>query len=142
VVTAPSVQDPSNTDKSTTMADLFDKVNLQMDIIRTIKLSDKIVPITIDNTAVDPFIILSNLKLLINNGIYKNELDIKDAYKNYIGNKEVQLLTSDINSVNLESQTDLGTIYNLETSFLKRCQSIVNSHQKLIDKILDNKSKE
>jgi hypothetical protein len=141
-VVAPSVPDTSNTDKSTIMADLFDKVNSQMDIIRTIQLSDKIVPITIDKTAVDPFIILSNLKLLINNGIYKNELDIKDVYKNYIGNKEVQLLTSDINSVNLESQTDSVTISNLETSFLKRCQSIVDAHQKLIEKILDNKSKE
>ena len=142
VAPAPSVPDTSNTDKSTIMADLFDKVNSQMDIIRTIQLSDKIVPITIDKTAVDPFIILSNLKLLINNGIYKNELDIKDIHNTYIGNKEVQLLTSDINSVNLESQTDSGTIHNLETSFLKRCQSIVDAHQKLIEKILDKKSKE
>ena len=129
----------SDTDKSTIMADLFEKVNSQMDIIRTLKLSDVFVPINIDKTALEPFVILTNLKLLINNGIYKNELDLKDIYDKYIGNKAVQILVSDINSVNMGSSVDVSAN---ETAFLERCRQIVDAHQKLIDKILDNKSKE
>ena len=129
-----------DTEKATIMADLFEKVNSQMDIIRTIRLSDKYVPIDIDKTASEPFVILMNLKLLINNGIYKNEMDLRELYDKYIGNKAIQILTSDINSVNMDSRTpDIGS---LETSFLTRCQSIVAGHQKIIDKILENKSKE
>ena len=130
-----------DTDKSTIMADLFEKVNNQMDIIRTLKLSDKFIPINIDKTATDPFVIILNLKLLINNGISKNELDLKEMYDKYIGNKAVQLLISDINSVNMES-SDNSNIGSLETTFLTKCQSIVNGHQKIINKILENKSKE
>jgi hypothetical protein len=135
----PPVAETSDTDKSTIMADLFEKVNSQMDIIRTLKLSDVFVPINIDKTALDPFVILTNLKLLINNGIYKNELDLKDIYDKYIGNKAVQILASDINSVNMGSSVDVSAN---ETAFLERCRQIVDAHQKLIDKILDNKSKE
>ena len=112
-----------------------------MDVIRTIKLSDKLVPINIDKSAAEPYAILANLKLLINNGIYKNEIDLKEMYDKYIGNKSIQVLTSDINSVNMES-TNTAEIGSLETSFLKRCQSIVAAHQTVIDKILENKSKE
>jgi hypothetical protein len=129
----------SDTDKSTIMADLFEKVNSQMDIIRTLKLSDVFVPINIDKTALEPFVILTNLKLLINNGIYKNELDLKDIYDKYIGNKAVQILASDINSLNMGSSVDVSAN---ETAFLERCRQIVDAHQKLIDKILDNKGKE
>jgi hypothetical protein len=130
-----------DTDKSTIMVDLFEKVNTHMDVIRTIKLSDKLIPINIDKSAAEPYAILANLKLLINNGIYKNEIDLKEMYDKYIGNKSIQVLTSDINSVNMES-TNTAEIGSLETSFLKRCQSIVAAHQTVIDKILENKSKE
>jgi hypothetical protein len=129
-----------DTDKSTIMVDLFEKVNTQMDIIRTIKLSDRFVPINIDKTASEPFAILMNLKLLINNGIYKNEMDLKEMYDKYIGNKAIQVLTSDINSVNMESSADVN-IGSLESSFLTRCQSIVGAHQTVIDKLLENQSK-
>ena len=129
-----------DTEKSTIMVDLFEKVNTQMDIIRTIKLSDRLVPINIDKTASEPFTILMNLKLLINNGIYKNEMDLKEMYDKYIGNKAIQVLTSDINSVNMESSADVN-IGSLESSFLTRCQSIVGAHQTVIDKLLENQSK-
>ena len=131
----------SDTDKSTIMADLFEKVNTQMDTIRTIKLSDKFTPINIDKTASEPFVILMNLKLLINNGVYKNEMDLKEMYDKYIGNKGVQLLLSDINSVNMDTGST-PDIESLETQFLSRCKSIVDGHQNIIDKILENKSKE
>ena len=136
-----TVTQVSDTDKSTIMADLFEKVNTQIDTIRTIKLSDKFTPINIDKTASEPFVILMNLKLLINNGIYKNEMDLKEIYDKYIGNKAVQLLLSDINSVNMDtgSTPDIGS---LETQFLSRCKSIVDGHQNIIKKILENKSKE
>ena len=139
--TAPSVKEIPDTEKSTIMADLFEKVNNQMDIIRTIKLSDNFVPINIDKTAAEPFTILLNLKLLINNGIYKNEIDLKEMYNKYIGNKAIQVLTSDINSINMESSANVN-IGSLESSFLTRCQTIVTAHQTIIDKILENQSKE
>jgi hypothetical protein len=139
VATAPVAT--SETDKSTMMADLFEKVNTQMDMIRTVKLSDKFTPINIDKTVSEPFAILMNLKLLINNGVYKNEIDLKEMYDKYIGNKGVQLLVSDINSVNMDtgSTPDIGS---LETSFLTRCKSIVDGHQNIIDKLLESKNKE
>ena len=130
----------SDTDKSTLMVELFENVNKQMDMIRTLKLGDKIIPITIDKTPSENVLVLANLKLLINNGIYKNELNLKEVYDKYIGNKAIQLLTSDINSVNLDKPpNDIST---LETKFLARCKSVVDAHQKVINKIFDNKSKE
>jgi hypothetical protein len=130
----------SDTDKSTLMVELFENVNKQMDMIRTLKLGDKIIPITIDKTPSENVLVLANLKLLINNGIYKNELNLKEVYDKYIGNKAIQLLTSDINSVNLDKPpNDIST---LETKFLARCKSVVDAHQKVLNKIFDNKSKE
>lgn len=144
VATAPVATAPvatSETDKSTMMADLFEKVNTQMDMIRTVKLSDKFTPINIDKTVSEPFAILMNLKLLINNCVYKNEIDLKEMYDKYIGNKGVQLLVSDINSINMDTSStpDVGS---LETSFLTRCKSIVDGHQNIIDKLLENKNKQ
>ena len=144
VASAPVASAPvatSETDKSTMMADLFEKVNTQMDMMRTVKLSDKFTPINIDKTVSEPFAILMNLKLLINNGVYKNEIDLKEMYDKYIGNKAVQLLVSDINSVNMDtgSTPDIGS---LETSFLTRCKSIVDGHQNIIDKLLESKNKQ
>lgn len=129
-----------DTDKSTLMVELFENVNKQMDMIRTLKLGDKIIPIKIDKTPSENVLVLANLKLLINNGVYKNELDLKEVYDKYIGNKAIQLLTSDINSLNLDKPpNDIST---LETKFLARCKSVVDAHQKVINKIFDNKSKE
>jgi hypothetical protein len=131
----------SETDKSTMMAELFEKVNNQMDIIRTLRLSDNFKPINIDKTVSDPFTILMNLKLLINNGIYKNEIDLKDMYDKYIGNKSVQLLTSEINSVNMDSSSN-PNIGSLENTILVKTKNIVDGHQKIIDKLLEIKSNE
>jgi hypothetical protein len=139
--TAPSESSIDETEKSTIMSDLFEKVNQQMDAIRTLKLSDKFSPINIDKTATEPYLILTNLKLLINNGIYKNEMDLMEMYDQYIGNKEIKVIMSDINSVNMES-SDKSNIGSLETSFLTKSKSIVDGHQKIIDKIIENKNKE
>ena len=136
-----SVAEIPDTEKSTIMVDLFEQVNNHMDTIRTMKLSSSFVPINIDKTASEPFVILMNLKLLINNGIYKNELDLKEMYDKYIGNKAIQVLTSDINSVNMNSNSN-ENIGSLESSFLTRCRNIVAAHQTIIDQILENKSKE
>lgn len=138
----PVVEDTtdSDTDKSTLMVELFENVNKQMDMIRTLKLGDKIIPITIDKTPSENVLVLANLKLLINNGVYKNELDLKEVYDKYIGNKAIKLLTSDINSVNLDKPSD--NISTLETKFLARCKSVVDAHQQVLNKIFDNKSKQ
>lgn len=141
--TTPAPAEPSinETDKSTIMSELFEKVNQQTDTIRTLKLSDNFTPINIDKTASEPYLILTNLKLLINNGIYKNEMDLMEMYNQYIGNKEIKVIMSDINSVNMES-SDKSNIGSLETSFLTKSKSIVDGHQKIIDKILENKRNE
>jgi len=139
--TAPAEPSINETDKSTIMSELFEKVNQQTDTIRTLKLSDKFSPINIDKTATEPYLILTNLKLLINNGIYKNEIDLMEMYNQYIGNKEIKVIMSDINSVNMES-SDKSNIGSLETSFLTKSKSIVDGHQKIIDKILENKRNE
>lgn len=130
------------TQKSTQLAELFEKVNTQMDVLRTLKLSDTYLPLSLDKTAQEPYVILANLRLLINNGVYKNELDIKDLNDKYVGNKGVQLLASDINSLNLEPGSKLANIPTTETTYLNRVQKIVDAHQTLIDKILESKSKE
>jgi hypothetical protein len=130
------------TQKSTQLAELFEQVNTQMDVLRTLKLSDTYLPLSLDKTAQEPYVILANLKLLINNGVYKNELDIKDLNDKYVGNKGVQMLASDINSLNLEPGSKLANIPATETTFLTRVQKIVDAHQTLIDKILESKSKE
>ena len=130
----------SDTDKSTIMAELFENVNKQLDIVRTFKLSDTLVPIKIDKTPQDDVLILANLKLLVNNGVSKNELDLKEVYDKYIGNKAVPVLVSDLNSLNLVRVPD--NLADLETTFLSRTKAIVDAHQKIIDKILDNKSKQ
>ena len=138
VITASS--STSDTDKSTIMAELFENVNKQLDIVRTFKLSDTLVPIKIDKTPQDDVLILANLKLLVNNGVSKNELDLKEVYDKYIGNKAVLVLVSDLNSLNLVRVPD--NLADLETTFLSRTKAIVDAHQKIIDKILDNKSKQ
>ena len=139
--TTPTEPSINETDKSTIMSELFEKVNQQTDTIRTLKLSDNFTPINIDKTASEPYLILTNLKLLINNGIYKNEMDLMEMYNQYIGNKEIKVIMSDINSVNMES-SDKSNIGSLETSFLTKSKSIVDGHQKIIDKILENKRNE
>ena len=133
------VDSSAETDKATMMTDLFESVNKQMDIIRTLKLSENMIPIKIDKNVPESLLILANLKLLINNGVYKNELDLKEIYDKYIGNKAVQVLASDINSLNMES---LDNTSQTETTYLTRTKSVVDGHQKIIDKILENKSKE
>lgn len=133
------VDSSADTDKATMMTDLFESVNKQMDIIRTLKLSENMIPIKIDKNVPESLLILANLKLLINNGVYKNELDLKEIYDKYIGNKAVQVLASDINSLNMES---LDNVSQTETTYLTRTKSVVDGHQKIIDKILENKSKE
>jgi hypothetical protein len=50
-------------------------------------------------------------------------------------------LLSEINSVNMDNSL-LPDIGNLETQFLSKCKSIVDGHQKIIDKLLENKSNE
>jgi hypothetical protein len=133
------IDSSAETDKATMMTDLFESVNKQMDIIRTLKLSENMIPIKIDKSVPETLLILANLKLLINNGVYKNELDLKEIYDKYIGNKAVQLLASDINSLNMAS---LESVSKSETTYLSRTKSVVDGHQKIIDKILENKSKE
>jgi hypothetical protein len=87
---------------SSDVSELLDRVNTQTDIIRTFKGSfDPVPPLKIDGAGDERIILLKNIKLLLNNGVFKNETDLKEY--EYIGNKTVNTLVSEVNSLNMET---------------------------------------
>jgi hypothetical protein len=128
--------------KSIELAAAFEKVGKQMDMIRSIRESTTpAVPIKIDKDADPNFLVLINLKLLVNNGISVNEASLKSTYDQYIGNREVALLTTDLNSLKLETKS-ADAERAKEEGFLCRVKIIIEGHQKIIDSILEKKSDE
>jgi len=132
----------TESNKPIELAAVFEKVNKQTDMIRSLNEStDTVIPIKIDKNADANFIILANLKLLANNGIGKNEASLKAVYDQYIGNREIALLLSDLNSLKLESSND-ANLHAKEEPLLCRVKTIIDGHQTLIDSILEKKSNE
>jgi hypothetical protein len=132
----------TESNKPIELAAVFEKVNKQTDMIRSLNEStDTVIPIKIDKNADANFLILANLKLLANNGIGKNEASLKAVYDQYIGNREIALLLSDLNSLKLESSND-ANLHAKEEPFLCRVKTIIDGHQTLIDSILEKKSNE
>jgi hypothetical protein len=134
--------DEGKTDKGISSSDvskLFTDVNTQADIIRTFKGEfEPPVPIKIDNSGDERIILLKNIKLLLNNGVFKNETDLK-SYE-YMGNKDVSKVVSDINNLNLENPSSINTD-KLEEEFVKRTRAIIEEHQKIIDLELKRREK-
>jgi hypothetical protein len=134
--------DKGTTDKGISSSDvskLFTDVNTQADIIRTFKGEfEPPVPIKIDNSGDERIILLKNIKLLLNNGVFKNETDLK-SYE-YMGNKDVSKVVSDINNLNLENPSSINTD-KLEEEFVKRTQAIIEEHRKIIDLELKRREK-
>lgn len=125
---------------SSDVSQLFERVNTQTDIIRTFKGSfDPIVPLKIDNTGDERVVLLKNIKLLLNNAVFKNETDLKDY--EYIGNKAVNVLVSEVNDLNMESPASITDIDKKEIKYMNRSLSIVDEHQKIIDLELKRRSK-
>jgi hypothetical protein len=125
---------------SSDISELLDRVNTQTDIIRTFKGSfDPVPPLKIDGTGDERIILLKNIKLLLNNGVFKNETDLKEY--EYFGNKIVNTLVSEVNSLNMETPTSITDIDKKEIDYVNRSRSIVLEHQKIIDLELKRRAK-
>jgi hypothetical protein len=125
---------------SSDVSELFERVNTQSDIIRTFKGSvDPIIPIKIDVTGDQRIILLKNIKLLLNNGVFKNETDLKDY--EYFGNKAINTLVSEVNNLNLESPTSISDIDKKEVDYTNRTREIIEEHKKIIDLELKRRAK-
>ena len=147
---SPSSEDPPNPVESLStpltkvsssdVSQLFERVNTQTDIIRTLKGSfDPIIPLKIDGTGDERIVLLKNIKLLLNNGVFKNETDLK-GYE-YIGNKAVNTLVSEVNNLNMESPDSILEIDKKEIEYTNRSRGIIEEHQKIIDLELKRRSK-
>ena len=125
---------------SSDVSELFERVNTQSDIIRTFKGSfDPIIPLKIDGTGDQRIILLKNIKLLLNNGVFKNETDLKDY--EYFGNKAINTLVSEVNNLNLESPTSILDIDKKEVDYANRTRDIIEEHKKIIDLELKRRAK-
>jgi len=136
---APSTEpcDIKDVDKPIELAAAFEKVNKQTDMIRTLnEITEPATPLKIDKSGDAEFLVLSNLKLLVNNGISKNEASLQAVYDQYIGNREVALLVTDMNSLKIE-KTNADTLHGQEIALICRANVIINGHQTLIDRILE-----
>jgi hypothetical protein len=138
---APSSNAPtSNAPTASSISELFEKVNTQSDIIRTFKGDfNPITPLKIDGSGDERIILLNNIKLLLNNGIFKNETDLKQY--EYTGTKTIGALVSEVNSLNLENPSSITDLDKKEEDFIKRSKDITDEHQKIIDLELKRKSK-
>jgi hypothetical protein len=127
-------------DKPIELAAAFEKVNKQSDMIRTLnEMTEPATPLKIDKSGDAEFLVLSNLKLLVNNGISKNEASLKAVYDQYIGNREVMLLVTDINSLKME-KANADILHKQEIALICRSKVIIDGHQTLIDRILEKGS--
>jgi hypothetical protein len=125
---------------SSDVSELFERVNRQSDVIRTFKgLFTPIVPLKIDGTGDQRIILLKNIKLLLNNGVFKNETDLKDY--EYFGNKAINTLVSEVNNLNLESPASILDIDKKEVDYANRTREIIEEHKKIIDLELKRRAK-
>lgn len=143
--TASSSSEPcdiKDVDKPIELAAAFEKVNKQTDMIRTLnEVTEPVVPLKIDKSSDAEFLVLTNLKLLVNNGISKNEASLKAVYDQYIGNREVTLLATDMNSLKIE-KANADALHKQEIALICRAKVIIEGHQTLIDRILEKGSDE
>ena len=150
LATTNEIEDPPNTVESLStpltkvsssdVSQLFERVNTQTDIIRTLKGSfDSIIPLKIDGVGDERIVLLKNIKLLLNNGVFKNETDLKDY--EYIGNKAVNTLVSEVNNLNMEIPDSILEIDKKEIDYMNRSRGIIEEHQKIIDLELKRRSK-
>jgi hypothetical protein len=138
--TVESLSTPLTKVSSSDVSQLFERVNTQTDIIRTLKGSfDSIIPLKIDGVGDERIVLLKNIKLLLNNGVFKNETDLK-GYE-YIGNKAVNTLVSEVNNLNMEIPDSILEIDKKEIDYMNRSRGIIEEHQKIIDLELKRRSK-
>lgn len=141
------------------LAAAFEKVNKQMDMIRSLSGStEPAVPLKIDKSGDPEYLVISNLKLLMNNGIDKNETSLKTIYDQYIGNNEIALLMTELNAIQTVTLTtppvnrmpfqlppavpDPVAIHGKEVGLMCRMKTAIDGHQTLLDRILKKSSEE
>jgi hypothetical protein len=153
---------------STDMSELFEKVNKQMEISKTIKIPISTDTVTISyNRDLDPKIqIYGNLLTLVNDGIMRVEQDLKNVQTyQYIGNDSVKNMADELAKINestvsakcnVESFQDMSAtsaptaptqsasvtscLRKNEYDMIQRVKVIVDNHQKTIDKILEKRA--
>jgi len=153
------------------ISDLFDRVNLLLDKMRTLKkpYTDTATTVSYNRDLSGNMVILSNLKTLVTMGVDKINTDLQknpgilELYPSYSGNDSIKQIISDLGSLDdkqidadcskkdmsscdkIASATDKEICIakiktqcskEIETSFLKRVLSVVDEHQRTIDKIL------
>ena len=153
------------------ISDLFDRVNLLLDKMRTLKkpYTDTATTVSYNRDLSGNMVILSNLKTLVTMGVDLINTDLQknpgilELYPSYSGNDSIKQIISDLGSLDdkkldaecgkrdmssclkIESATDkeicIANIKKqctkeIEASFLKRVLSVVDEHQRTIDKIL------
>lgn len=103
--------DIKDANKPIELAAAFEKVNKQTDMIRSLTESaEPAVPLKIDKNGDPEYLIMNNLKLLMNNGIGKNEASLKAVYDQYIGNREITLLTTELNSIQMNTSATTSSM--------------------------------
>jgi hypothetical protein len=171
---APSTKMEEDMSNSEIIADLFDKVNKQTDIMRTLKepYTEQIKTVSYNRDLSGNMLILSNLKTLVNLGVVINDNDLKTnagiakVYQ-YGGNDTINEMISDLASLDdlkltgmlnltktplcdsIASATEKETcvlkgkklrLKEIEKDYLKRVTTIVDSHQRILDRILEKQS--
>jgi len=101
-------------DNSESIANLFDKVNTQMDIIRTLKqpYTDVIQLVNYNRDISNNMLILTNLKTLVNMGISKNDKDLQTnpgitQVFQYGGNDSIADIISDMAALDENKITEI-----------------------------------
>ena len=164
--------DITDSNKPIELAAAVEKVNNQTDMIRSLTEStEPAIPLKIDKNGDPEYLVITNLKLLVNNGIGKNEASLKAIYDQYIGNREITLLTTDLNLININDSattpatttpatttpattkpatttpatttpSEIAAIHGKEIGLMCRIKTVIDGHQTLIDRILEKKSDE
>ena len=171
---APTEAPDYATENSENTANLFDKVNLQLDQIRTLKepYSEIVKTVNFNRDLSGNMLILSNLKTLVNMGIVNNDNDLQTnpgitKLFQYGGNDSIAEIIADMATLDeakltelckkknisecdkIESATDRATCVakiqkqcrqEIEASYIKRITTIVNGHQRIIDRVLKKES--
>ncbi len=134
-------------ENTTKLTELFDKVNNQMDIVRTLKTpySNKIVEVKfVSEEGISPdTIIQTNILNLLRNGVKPNDDDLRTnagikKYQTYGGmapiiDKLIQSVSQQCTAV-----TDINKCYRMSNQKnIDRIESIVNTHQSILDKIME-----
>ena len=150
---------------STDMSEIFEKVNKQMEITKTIKIPISIDTVTIsynrDVQNAQKMQIYVNLLTLMNDGVMRVEQDLKNVQTyQYIGNASVQNMADELAKITEATvSTKCGIVEDIsatpaptysasvtsclrknEYEMIQRVKVIVDSHQKTIDKILEKRA--